>query len=370
MLKQFGAIYLILGTCVAAGMLGLPVVTAENNFLITSLMIMSAWILMTAGAWCLLQVTLWMKPGANLISMSEITLGHAVKIITWFVYLILLYSLICAYLSASGDLLAHFVKNIWLMPRWLATILAAIILSALVMHGIRSVDLTNRILMSVKLIICLLLIGAVVPFSQVSNLMQGQNNWNANAWLVIICAFGYAIILPSIRDYLNSNRKQLNRVIMIGSILPMILYFAWVFVIQGALQRHGAQGLIAMNNSPNTNSMLMTQMAALTHHAIIKTLSVTFISICSITGFLGVSLCLVDFLADGLKKQKQGKNKMLLALLAFLPPVIIVIFDPAIFTRALAYAGVCCLYILIALPVTMYVVGRYKKLHRLENRIC
>lgn len=362
MLKQFGAMYLILGTCVAAGMLGLPVVTANNHFFMTSVMIISAWILMTSGAWCLLQVTLWMKPGANLISMSEATLGHFIKIITWFIYLILLYSLICAYLSASGDLLEHFIKKIVAIPRSLATIFAAMILGSVVMHGIRSVDFTNRILMSVKLIICLLLIGTVMPFVHVSNLMQGKNDLDVNAWLVIICAFGYAIILPSIRDYLNSNRKHLNRVIWIGSILPMILYFAWVIVIQGALQRYDAHGLISMNNSPNTNSMLMTQIAALTHHAMIKTLSVAFISICSITGFLGVSLCLVDFLADGLKKQKKGKNKLLLALLAFLPPTLIVIFDPAIFIRALAYAGVCCLYILIALPIAMYAVGRYKKL--------
>ena len=353
--KQFGAIYLILGTCVAAGLLGLPVVTAEHNFAMTTLMIISAWILMTAGAWCLLQVTLQMPSGANLITMSQKTLGNTVKIITWCVYLLLLYSLICAYLAASGDLLQHLMGDIHLnIPRFLATIIAALILGGIVTHGIRSVDMVNRVLMTTKIIICMLLIGSVLPFAHLKNisLSVGKTHWSTSAWLVIICAFGYAIILPSIRDYLGNNKKQLTRVVMIGSLIPMVLYFVWIGVIQGALSRHG---LIAMNNSAHTNSLLMTSIAALTNHPLIKSLSVVFISICSITGFLGVSLCLVDFLADGINIAKQGKNKLILATLAFLPPTIIVIVDPAIFIRALAYAGICCVYVLIGLPIVMYI---------------
>ncbi|MCX7121427.1 MAG: tryptophan/tyrosine permease [Gammaproteobacteria bacterium] len=357
--KQFGAIYLILGTCVAGGLLGLPVVTAQHDFAITSLMIISAWILMTAGAWCLLQVTLTMPTGANLISMSQKTLGNTVKNITWGVYLLLLYSLICAYLAASGDLLEHLFHDAHIdIPRFLATIIAAVTLGSIVVSGIRLVDLINRGLMTTKIIICLLLIGSVMPFSHLHNLTLGNTQWSNNAWLVVICAFGYAIILPSIRDYLGNDKKELTRVVMIGSLIPMILYFVWIAVIQGALS-HSA--LIAMNNSAHTNSSLMTNIAALTHHGLVKSLSVIFISICSITGFLGVSLCLMDFLSDGTKIKKQGKNKLALGLFSFLPPTLIVIFDPAIFIRALSYAGICCLYVLIILPIAMYISNRIRQ---------
>ena len=66
-----------------------------------------------------------------------------------------------------------------------------------------------------------------------------------------------ANILPSIRDYLNNDRKKIMRVFVISSFIPVILYFVWIAVIQGALPRFGAQGLSAFNNSPNTNSLLM-----------------------------------------------------------------------------------------------------------------
>jgi len=359
MWRQFGAIYLILGTCIAAGMLGLPVVAAEDHFSFSVLMLITAWVLMTFGAWCLLQVTLEMPKGANMLSMAEKTLGHTVKLVTWFVYLLLLYSLICAYLSASSDLLAHFFRQVGMdIPRWSATVLATLLLGAIVVHGIHSVDLVNRLLMSAKLVICFLLIGTTIPFVHLSNLEIGQKVWDHAAWLIMICAFGYATILPTIYEYLDCDAKQVKRVFYIGSVLPLLLYLVWIFVVQGAV---GRADLLSMNHSANTNSLLMTALVSLTHYKAIQSLSVVFISICSITGFLGVSICVFDFLADGLKLNKIGKNKVWLALATFGPPMLIVIVDPSIFIRALSYAGLCCIYILMILPVAMYVAMQVQK---------
>lgn len=359
MLKQFGALYLILGTCIAAGLLSLPIVTAENHYLVSVGYVLSAWALMTIGAWCLLQVNLWLPAGTNLISMSEATLGKTTKAITWFVYLLLLYSLICAYLAASGDVVQSLLADVSIhVPRATATILATLVLGSIVYRGIKSVDMVNRVLMTAKIIICALLIAMVAPHMRWVALQAGSHTWHGATWLVVICAFGYAIILPSIREYLNSNKKQLTRVVLIGSLIPMILYLIWIAIIQGSLARTGAHGLNMMNHSDNTNSMLMHALIQLTHYPLLKSISVVFISICSITGLLGVSLCLVDFLADGLKKQKSGWHHLLLICLCFLPPMLIVILRPSIFTHALAYAGLCCLYILIALPIAMYVIGK------------
>lgn len=356
MFRQFGSIYLILGTCIAAGMLGLPIVTAEFHFALTSFMLITSWIIMSLGAWCLLQVNMTMPQGANFISMSEATLGRVVKSITWFVYLMLLYSLICAYLAASGDLLQALFRDVHAMiPRWLATTLATAILGSIVYSGIQAVDIANRFLMSAKFVICFILIGSVIPFAHFSNLSGGDWHWNGGSWLVVITSFGYASILPSIRDYLDNDRKKIMRVFYISSVIPPLLYFAWIAVIHGAL---GRVELLAMNNSANTNSLLMSNIAALTHDAFVKTISVVFISICSITGFLSVTTSLFDVLTDGLKRKKHGKERVLVAAIALLPPMLIVILDPAIFIHALAYAGMCCLYMLVVLPITMFIRQR------------
>jgi tyrosine-specific transport protein len=267
----------------------------------------------------------------------------------------LLYSLICAYLSASGDLLQTLLHHLhWMVPRWIATVFATFILGFVVFQGIRSVDVANRFLMSTKFVICLLLIGSVLPFIHLSALNAGNWHFDSDAWLVIITSFGYSTILPSIRDYLHNDKQKLMRVFIIGSIIPLILYFVWIAVIQGALPRFGAQGLVAMNNSANTNSLLMSQIGALTDIKVVRSISIVFISICSITGFLSVSTSLMDSLTDVFKREKHGSHRLWIAAIAFLPPMLIVILYPEIFIRALAYAGACCLYVLVALPIAMF----------------
>lgn len=363
MLKQLGALYIILGTCIAAGLLGLPIITANNHYIISVLMVLSAWCLMTSGAWCLMKVTLWSPENSNLISMSELTLGKFAKYLTWFAYLFLFYSLICAYLAATGDVVQALLNAIHIpITRTWATLLSTLSIGVIIYHGIRSVDLCNRVLMSVKLIICITLIALVAPHVHLQPLMtEGDLAWHGSPWLVIICAFGYATIIPTIRDYLGGNEKQLRRIVLIGSIIPLILYLVWIGVIQGAISRYGAHGLLAMSNSEKTNSMLMEQLTAAVHQPLLASMSVIFISICSITGLLGVSLCMTDFLADGLKQKKEGFRKLAMVILALLPSTVITIIKPSLFMQALAYAGICCIYILILLPVAMYARGRRKR---------
>jgi tyrosine-specific transport protein len=74
-----------------------------------------------------------------------------------------------------------------------------------------------------------------------------------------------------------------------------------------------------------------------------------------------VSLGLFDFLSDGLKIEKKGKGHLMIALLAFLPSLLIVLFYPSIFVKALSYAGIFAIVLLILLPAFMIWSGRYYK---------
>ena len=77
------------------------------------------------------------------------------------------------------------------------------------------------------------------------------------------------------------------------------------------------QDLLAMKHSENTNSILMLQIAQLTHHAAIQSISIFFVSICSVMGLLGVALSLFDFLADRLQYKKTSLKNFFLLILPF-----------------------------------------------------
>ena len=82
-----------------------------------------------------------------------------------------------------------------------------------------------------------------------------------------------------------------------------------------------------------------------------------FTSICVLTSFLGASLCLTDFIADGLKLEKVGVNRIIIQLITYLPPLMIVLFYPNAFIRALEYAGLYSIILLIFIPAWMAYCG-------------
>jgi tyrosine-specific transport protein len=77
------------------------------------------------------------------------------------------------------------------------------------------------------------------------------------------------------------------------------------------------------------------------------------------TSFLGVALGLMDFLADGLRLNKRGLKRLLLASITFLPPLVMAITYPSGFLKALGYAGgIGCSLLLGFLPTLLAWISR------------
>lgn len=355
--KIIGSILLILGTAVGAGMLALPIVTAQESFFMTLVLLCSGWFLMTLGALCLLEVNLWFPAHTNFITMAEKTLGSVGKYIIWGLCLLLLYSLICAYLSSTSDVLQGLLSTIHIsLPRAVTTLLSLSLFLLIVYQGIGFVDKVNRSLMSIKLIAYLILVILIVPHMQITPAFAGDYKWHASTFMVMITSFGYATIIPSIRSYLNDKQLVLRKVILIGSLLPLLIYAIWIFVVIAFLSR---ADLLFMSTADNSNTLLMQTLGTQSLSHSIAPLARLFISICSFTSFLCVSISLTDFLADGLAKKKEGKDALWVYGLSFLPPLLAVFISPGLFISALQYAGIICILLLVIAPLCMLYRGRY-----------
>ena len=135
----------------------------------------------------------------------------------------------------------------------------------------------------------------------------------------------------------------------------------WIAVIQGFIPRTGSFGLLHIAQSSHTNSLLIGSISHLIHYPWMGSIARLFVTVCIITSFLGVSLGLTDFISDGLHIKKQGKEGIIVQGLTYLPSLIIVLLAPGIFIKALGYAGICCVLLLILLPLLMLYSGRYVK---------
>jgi len=82
-----------------------------------------------------------------------------------------------------------------------------------------------------------------------------------------------------------------------------------------------------------------------------------------LTAFLGVALCLMSFLSDGLNLARKGKQGLILALITFIPPFLLVLYFPGVYLSALSYAGILCVILLLILPALMALAGRKRYAH-------
>src|SRR3990167_3451440 len=179
--------------------------------------------------------------------------------------------------------------------------------------------------------------------------------------MVIVCSFGFSTIIPSLRTYLRSHILALRIVIALASLIPFIFYVLWTFAVQGSVQAFGPDGLIALAHSNSPVGALTAKLSQLSHHPFLDSVTHIFTAVCITTAFLGVSLSLRDFLADGLRVRKKGLGVIGLVLLTLLPPLLIALFFPGIFITGLRYAGLCSVYLLILLPGLMVASGRYRR---------
>ncbi len=360
--KIAGGILLIVGTCIGAGMLALPIAAAGGGFIYSSLLLVFFWAITAFSAFLILEVNLWFAPRNNLITMARETLGKPGEIITWVTYILLLYSLLAAYISGGSALFSAALNWAGIAaPAWVSSLLFVLIFGYIVYRGITPIDYVNRALMTAKLASLFILIFFAIPYVDMNKLMIGDSKLLTVSVMVMATSFGYATIIPSLRSYFNGNVKQLRLTILIGSLIPLVCYLLWNFAIIGALPRTGENGLLEILHRGGTTTELTQSLSYYLHNSSITTFANFFATICVLTSFLGVSLGLSDFLADGLKIQKVGKGNLTVTLVTYLPPLLVVVFYPSIFIKAISYAGLCCIVLLMLLPALMTWSGRYRK---------
>jgi len=294
-----------------------------------------------------------------MISMARITLGRWGEIVAWITYLALLYCLLSAYIAGGSDLMRGLFQFSGIqIGLGLGLLIFVVIFGGVVTMGIQSVDWVNRLIMLLKVLAFLLIIFSIVPFIHTRGFTYGSFNALWPTATVMITSFGYAIIIPTLRNYFNDNVKQLRMVVVIGSFVPLICYIIWEAVIFGAIPEYGPYGLEHLVHSHQPVTSLMILLSHVSNHDWVIYSAKIFTSICIITAFLGVSLCLIDFLTDGLKLKTEGWQKWLSILVAFVPPMILVLLVPKLFVQGLSLAGIFCVILLILLPAAMAIFGR------------
>ena len=289
--RFLGGVLLIAGTSIGAGMLALPVTTSFGGFIPSLCVFLVLWILMLITANFFLDVNLELRGEPNFISMAEKTLGKWGKIVSWIFYLLLLYSLLAAYISACAPLFDLAFRSVFdkTIPSWITPFFLPVLFSGFVCLGTQGIDYFNRILMIGLVASYFLLTGTASTHIELTRLLHIDFTASLIAIPVIITSFGYHIIIPTLTTYMDHKEKNLRKIIFIGSIIPLFIYVFWQVVVLGAVPFSDLLG--AWNKGlPATEPL-----SGIVQGGLISSCSRFFSFFAIITSFLGVFLSLFDF---------------------------------------------------------------------------
>jgi tyrosine-specific transport protein len=356
-----GGILLIVGSCIGAGMLGLPIQTGLSGFFPSVFMFFLSWAFMTTTALLVVEVNGWFSRKVNFLTMTEQTLGKFGKAMCWVTYLFLFYALLVAYISGSGSLLSTIFQNSFSisLPMWGGSLFFVVLFGWVVYLGTRGVDLFNRLLMFVKVAFFVLFLFIGVRYIQPALLMRSDTHHMLSSLPLLVIAFGFHNIIPSLTSYLNGDLKRVRLTIIGGSLSCLVIYIIFEWVVLGIVPLGGAHGLAASLKQDMEASQAVS---AIVRSPWVRTFAQGFGFVALLTSFLAQTMSLVHFLADGMKVNTKQKENLWICVLALLPPLVFSFFFPNLFFKALNFAGGICAVILFGLlPVGMVWMGRYRR---------
>jgi len=342
---------LIAGTAIGGGMLAMPILTSLGGFIPSMAVFLVTWLFMSATGLLLLEVCLWMEGDTNFISMTHKTLGKWGEIFAWAIYVFFFSCLTLAYVVECGKLTAALFNA----PAWAGPMIFLTIFGPMVYVGARLIGRVNIFLMAGLIASFLVFVAMGFTYVKAENLEH--HNWllSLKTLPIAFAAFGFQGTVPTLTRYLDYDKKKTQKAILIGSFLAFISYVIWHWLILGIVPNDGLTEALAKGDSA------VQPLKAILKNPTILIVSEFFAFFALVTSFLGVTLGLRDFLADGLGIKKTVKGRAFLCCLIFIPVLIVALGYPGIFLEASGIAGgYGGAFLLGLLPILMVWSGRHR----------
>ncbi|MDP8078891.1 aromatic amino acid transport family protein [Phocoenobacter skyensis] len=357
--NTFGSALIVAGTTIGAGMLAMPLTSAEMGFTYTLILLFLLWGLLSYSG--LLFVEVYQKAprtNAGIATLAEQYFGIGGRVVATIALVVFMYAIIAAYISGGGSLLSGLLPFLGKTAFPVATIAFTIVLGLFVSIGTRSVDFLTRVLFIIKLVAFFFVLLVMLPKVTTSNLgaMPLKDFVIISASPVFFTSFGFHVVIPSLNRYLEGNVKRLRASIIIGTGIPLIAYILWQMATHGTLSQ--TEFVQILTSGPTLNG-LVNATKHITGSGFIGEAVRLFSTLALVTSFLGVALSLLHCLEDLLKRVNITAGQTVLSLLTFVPPLVFALFYPEGFIMALGYAGQMFTFYGLILPIGM--VWRMRK---------
>jgi tyrosine-specific transport protein len=377
----FGSIMILIGTSIGAGMLALPLSSAQATYPMAVVVLVAAWFVMTVTGLLILEVNFAFPVHHNHFhSMTKSTLGRGGQIVSWICCIGLFYAVISSYIAGSSSLITHSIDstlNIKL-PIWSSALIFTILVATVIYYGTRGVDLLNRGLMSFKGILLIIMLSSLLPHINLQYLTHisaadGLSPTLKNMALgapIFLFGFGYHAVIPSLVNYVGPDKNKMRMIIITGTSVSLVVYLLWLAASFGIIPSKGPHSFSELSQHGNHLTSFLQDLETMVPSRVVHFAVNGFSNIALTTSCLGVSLGLFDFIADGVKAGHKKSKRLLTIALTFIPPLIVALLFPNFFLLGLSIAVFFVIILEILIPVAMvYKFRQYKMGDNLSYKV-
>ncbi len=331
MSKTLTAVAVLIGTIIGAGALGIPYVVMKSGFVIGMFHLIIVGFVLTLTMIYLGEIALRTKEDHQLAGYAGKYLGKSGKLVMFLALAFGVYAAIVAYLVGEGESLSFiFFKST--DNALLFGILTWAVVSAISYFDLKALEKGEEI--GVAIIAALILSIAVIFWRRidVSNLSYiSPDNFFAPFGVILFAYLGFTAV-PEIKRFMNSEKKNIRKSIIIAHVFCFVAYAVFAAVVLGA---KGFQ-------TPELSTLALGKVFVLLG------------MLTMFTSYLSLSIALTDSLRSdfGIGKNMAWLSTITIPLIAF---IILQMMNSASFTAILGIGGVIsggltAILILLMLP--------------------
>ncbi len=230
--RLFTAVSIMVGTCIGAGVLGIPYVAAQAGFFVVLGYILALGMIILTVNLYLGEVALRTKGDHQIPGYARRYLGKKGKVLLEFATVFGIYAAIIAYILGIGESLSFlFFKDSSYTV--LIGLLIGFIMSYFIWRGFRTLKKYEKIGVSVILLLLIVIFFIFIKDVNLTNLYYFNIGSIFLPFGVVLFALMSFHAVPELQMVLHKNGGLMKKALIIGTLIPIIFYILFAFVVVG-----------------------------------------------------------------------------------------------------------------------------------------
>lgn len=339
----FSMSFMIVGTCIGVGILGLPLQTGKAGFIISIIGLGLCWFLMASTGWIMIYRLI--NGNAVIADMAQVydrDLGGWAKHLNSLGYMLTFYGLIVAHLCGATVIVMSIFPDLKNVPNiiQIITVIYFILTTSVVFCGMKTVSKFNAFFAVMLFFLFFLMVFKVLPHVSSNNLTHFDLRQFPLELPILITALGFQPVLPSICAHCKEvgfGKKGLILIYAIGTVFIFLVNFIWLFAVIGTLPL-SAPDHVSIIDAFQQGLPATVPLAKIIGSEIITFLAMFFSFFVITTSYFGLGVGFLNYMKDFSSKYIK-RNILTDFLITFFIPLLVALIYPNVFLKMLDFVG-------------------------------